>query len=248
MSRYAVRADGHGVTFARRVPGGNLPHGDPKLARLGVRQTPREWSGFTSTQITAEAEEDSELLEPLWGESMAAEAAATGETALITAEDAAILGSVGVGSEALTVSWLALGGIVGAVIAAGVAGYEIYEHSKHKSKSSPVSVLPEQPPPKRRKTYPGTDTSSATKRHLDFAHPLTSPDPKRQKPNPTEKINPLACSGDFSGLVTTFVYPTTGRIIGYKGIPQKHRFSALMASSLFWRNQMTPARELFASA
>ena len=58
------------------------------------------------------------------------------------------------------------------------------------------------------------------------------PDAKRQK------TNPVCTPGDFSGLVSTFLYPTTGGIINYKGIPRKRKFTSLERYSPFWKEQM----------
>lgn len=57
--------------------------------------------------------------------------------------------------------------------------------------------------------------------------------PKRQKTNPL-----VSNAGDFSGLVTTFLNPLSGRILDYKGIPSKKRkFAALEQYSPFWKEQ-----------
>ncbi len=48
--------------------------------------------------------------------------------------------------------------------------------------------------------------------------------------------------GDFSGLVSTFLNPTTGRIIGYKGLRsrKRSRLQTLEQYSPFWKDQHTP--------
>lgn len=56
------------------------------------------------------------------------------------------------------------------------------------------------------------------------------PNPKRQKLNPQAPRG-----GDFAGLVNTFYNPVTSRIIGYKGIPRKRKFSSLERYSSFWK-------------
>lgn len=54
-----------------------------------------------------------------------------------------------------------------------------------------------------------------------------------------KKQNPFAgFRGDFAGLVSTFLNPVTSRIIGYKGIPRKRKFSVLQRYSPFWKEQM----------
>lgn len=57
-------------------------------------------------------------------------------------------------------------------------------------------------------------------------------------PTPTHPIIKTNITGDFSGLVNTFYNPVTSRIIGYKGIPRKRKFSSLQRYSPFWKEQM----------
>ena len=67
--------------------------------------------------------------------------------------------------------------------------------------------------------------------------PPGGPPWKKPKPNPSL----IRTSGDFSGLVHTFLNPVTGRIIGYKGIPRRRtrrRFDSLQRYSPFWKDHM----------
>lgn len=66
----------------------------------------------------------------------------------------------------------------------------------------------------------------------DAAH-----EPKRQKTNPAVSVQ-----GSFAGLVTTFLEPTTGLILNYKGIPsRKRKYNSLERYSPFWKehNRLT---------
>lgn len=99
-----------------------------------------------------------------------------------------------------------------------------------------------------RSNHPIADTIHDTEKSLwDFIfgphNPLArnpysddEPDPKRPKLNPVTR--PV---GDFSGLVSTFYNPVTSRIIGYKGISRKRKFSTLERYSPFWKehNRLT---------
>ncbi len=224
----SVGADSSGISYRWATRGGNLPHADPKLARLGVRQTEREWAGYTSTQVTAEEEG---LLEPLWGESMAAEAAAGAETAVVTAEDAAVMTSILEGGV-ITVGWGLLGAIA-AVSFVAYEGYEMYKHSHHKSDTKPTEDACATPTESGHGSLSIASPPPRVGKRARFGPFLEMPAPKRLKGGE----HPVA-SGDFAGLVSTFVNPVTSRIIGYKGIPRKRRRNtSLERWSPFWAQQ-----------
>jgi len=75
--------------------------------------------------------------------------------------------------------------------------------------------------------------------------PIETPKPKRldrqeKRDRDVNFTGPSYNAGwcrDFSGIQRTRVNPSTGRIIGYKGIPRKRALSPTSKYSSFWRDQ-----------
>lgn len=249
----SVSADRSGLSYRWARRGGNLPHGDPKLARMGVRQTSREWAGYTTTQVTAEEEG---LVEPLWGASMAADAEAAGETAVITAEDAAVVTSILEGAV-VTVSWWACAAAFATAAVAAYATYEAVEaiqHSRHVSRDRKAAQAAAQmhptEAPQEHPMAPISNRGRIMIESIDHEGNLVVSGTQPSQSQPMDYTQSIGLGkrkyseisediprgpGDFSGLVRTFLNPVTSRIIRYKGIRRNRKFAALEQYSPFWK-------------
>jgi hypothetical protein len=193
---------------------------------------------------------------------MAADAEAAGETAVITAEDAAVVTSILEGSV-ITVSWWAVASAFATVAVAAYATYEAVEaiqHYRHVSRDRKAAQAaaqlhpmeapqehPMAPISNRGRTMvevhdkdgnleyvSGTQVSQPTQsQSMDYTQSIGL---GKRKYSEISEDTPLS-SGAFSGLVCTFLNPVTSRIIGYKGIRRKRKFAALERYSPFWKEQ-----------